>query len=413
MFRKVTVTLLVNIFMNILFVTSKFGLMSHIDCGAANRTTMLVMALAQLGHVDVISFYKVPIHSTIPDCDVIYNTFIPNDNLTLKDKIIRKLNLIFRPWHPNGFYSINKQRDLVVEKLYNKKKYDIVVCRYIDNVVSCGLMKYADKLVVDVDDNLSSAYKRDFQNKKFQHVWSKPFALLEIKAVNLMSKWLLKQVRLSFFSNILDSPYDKSVFLHNVPALTGDLPKITNQTPIRMLLVGWLDFFPNKYGVLHFVHNIFPLIREKVTNAEIKIVGKSKDDNLFSELRSQSGVNAPGFVEDLQMEYSNCRVVITALYHGSGSSVKFIEGIMMNRPVVSTPFGARGFDTVFKAGEHYLLAESDQEFADKVVELLTSIDKGNEMARKAREVADKNFSQERFFEIVKNNINSTFASVLE
>ncbi len=392
--------------MNILFVSCNFGLLSHIDCGAANRSTMFVRALTQVGHVDVISFYKYPIHSTIPKCEVVYSTYIPNEVPTLKERIFRKLNLIFRPWHPSGIYLKNKIRISIVDKYYSRKHYDLVACRYINDAICCGLMNYSNKLIIDVDDNLSEAFKRNFQGKAFKHVWSKLFALWQIKTVGLMSKWVLKQVRISFFSNMLEPPYTKSVFLHNVPALIGNLPSINPQTPLRILLVGWLDFFPNKYGARHFVHDIFPLIREKVANVELYIIGKSNDETFLSELCSKNGVYALGYVEDLYKEYSDSRIVITPLYHGAGTSVKFIEGIMMNRPVVSTPFGARGFDAVFKAGEHFLLAESDQEFADNVIYLLNSVDKCNEMARKAREVADKNFSQERFFEIVRTAICS-------
>ena len=85
-----------------------------------------------------------------------------------------------------------------------------------------------------------------------------------------------------------------------------------------------------------------------------------------------------------------------------------IEGIMMNRPVVSTPVGARGFDCVFQANRHYWLANSDQEFVDQVLNVLSDRTKASLMAREACEIAKVKFSQESFFEVVKTSLSRLF-----
>lgn len=391
--------------MNILFVNCKFGMLDIVDCGAANRTTMFVQALAQIGHVDVVSFYHDKITSNIPHCNVVYSGNVSSTpvNNSLLDKMRRIINLLLKPYDPLTYYRINPKRESIVDMQYSKKRYDIVACRYIDDAVNCGLMKYASKLVIDVDDNPVNAYKRDMSNRKFRFPWSKSFALWEAYSLGIMSKCFLKKTKCSFYSNILEPPYKKSVFLHNVTTIKEVNSEITDNTPKRILVVGWIDFFPNKNGVLHFIEKIFPLIKSTIPDAELHVVGKCNDD-LLRRLNSYEGVKALGFVENVVKEYQNCRVVIVPIYQGAGSSVKFVEGLMMKRPMVSTPMGARGFDKICSKGEHYLLAKTDEEFASNVIRLLKSVNMANTIAQDAYEVGNSYFSQERFCEIVKNSI---------
>ena len=288
--------------------------------------------------------------------------------------------------------------------LFSKKRYDIVACRYIDDAVSCGLLKYASKLVIDVDDNPVNAYKRDMSNRQIRFPWSKFLALWQAYSLGIMSKLLLKKIKCSFYSNILEPPYKKSVFLNHVTNLREQIHEITENTPKRILVVGWLDFFPNRNGVLCFVEKNFPLIKSAVPDAQLYDVGKCKDNNLLSKLNRIEGVKALGFVENVVKEYQNCRVIIVPIYQGAGSSVKFVEGLMMKRPMVSTTMGARGFDKICLEGEHYLLANSDEQFAKNVIALLESVSISNTIAQAAYEVGKTNFSHERFCEIVKETI---------
>lgn len=392
--------------MNILFVNCKFGMLDIIDCGAANRTTMFVQALAQIGHVDVISFYGEKITSNIPDCDVVFSESTPFIQVSesFLSVIGRKIRLLFKPFDPLTYYQLNKSREDVVDSQYSKKQYDIVVCRYIDDAVSCGLMKYAGKLVIDVDDNPVNAYKRDISNKKFRYPGSKLLALWQANFLGIMTKRLLSKIRTSFYSNIIEPPYKESVFLHNVTTLKEQITEITENTPKRILVVGWLDFFPNRNGVVHFVETIFPLIKSVVPDAELRIVGKCKDETFISQLNSVEGVRALGYVENVVEEYKNCRVIIVPIYQGAGSSVKFVEGLMMKRPMVSTPMGVRGFEKICSEGKHYLLAKTDEQFAKNITALLESVRLSNNIAQAAYEVGNTCFSQERFCEIVKDTI---------
>ena len=222
--------------------------------------------------------------------------------------------------------------------------------------------------------------------------------------IGTMQHRLLKRVKLSFFSNESEPPYEKSVFLHNVPLLSSPCGEVTADTPMRLLFVGNIDFAPNKHGLSHFVESVFPIIKERMPAVELNVVGLCQDLEFKSKLCSIPGVNVLGFVEDLREAYQNCRVVVVPIYLGAGTSIKFIEGMMMNRPIVSTPMGARGFDRIFQVDRHYWLADNDREFADHVINVLSDLDKANAMAREASAIARMIFSKDSFYDVVRDSV---------
>lgn len=396
--------------MNILFVSCYFRLFGNLDCGGANRSNMFLKALSQIGDVDVISFYREPQTSDIPNCHVVWDNYIANKPGFITKKM-RKLRLLFSPDSPHAYYPINRQYESVVMRFLGKKRYDIVSCRYIMDAVSCGLDKYPDRLVIDVDDNLVSAFKRNQSILIRKYPWTMAMASFECRHVGLMQEKFLSKVRCSFYSNILEPTSKESVYLHNVTSHTPSLPEITEKTPLRLLIVGWLDFFPNKNGVLYFVEKIFPQIKKKNPGVELHIAGKTKDTELLRRLNSVDGVLALGYVENILEEYRNCRAIVVPIYEGAGTSVKFIEGMMMNRPVLSTPMGVRGFEHLCIADEHYMLAETDEQFVDKAHVLLNSVSKAKALAQAAKEIGTNNFSHEKFYNIVQNEICKKFEDI--
>lgn len=397
--------------MNILFISCNYRMFEGIDCGASNRSTMFVKALSELGHVDVVSFYKEPIRSNVDNCDVIYcQTGKKKTKPHYVGPIhtcIKFLRLLFKNTDVYSYYELDRDKESVVDDFVQKKYYDIIACRYIEDAAICGLVKYSNRLVIDVDDNLESGYKRDIPNMQFRHFWNKWMINLMMCNIGKMSDSFLSNVKSSFCSNQLESPCSKSVFLHNVTTISEKIPAISETTPMRMLIVGWLDFWPNKSGVLYFVENVLPKIRKENPIAELYIIGKSKDSEFLKQLNETDGVRALGFVEDINAEYKNCRVVVVPVYQGAGTSVKFVEGLFVNRPIVSTPMGARGFESICKADEDYMLATNDDEFVKKIVKLLSSVELSTKIAGNAYKVGNENFSQKRFVEIVKNTILKT------
>ena len=66
---------------------------------------------------------------------------------------------------------------------------------------------------------------------------------------------------------------------------------------------------------------------------------------------------------------------------GGGTRIKIYEAMGMERAVVSTTIGAEGLDVV--DGEHILLADDPQSFADAVIALLHAPERAEQVGRQS------------------------------
>jgi glycosyltransferase involved in cell wall biosynthesis len=80
--------------------------------------------------------------------------------------------------------------------------------------------------------------------------------------------------------------------------------------------------------------------------------------------------------------FESATVFVVPLLSGGGTRLKILEAMAMQLPIVSTAIGAEGIDC--NPGEHLLVADSDQEFARAVVELLRDETRRQSMGKAAR-----------------------------
>ena len=384
--------------MEILFIVDSHRII-HPDTGASVRNNLFVRALLVISHVDIITFAIDNEVSDIPNCDVIYSKKVSDSVGRIGGGIHSIICATLWPENTNPYYKLNKKKEAIIDSLIKRKKYDIITCRYVETAIKCGLLKYKDKLIIDADDNLVSILKyKATQARSVIDKWKKKY---KSKRIGKMQNKLLSSILCSFCSNKSELPSPQTIFLPNTSILNERL--VESSISNRLLFVGLLTFYPNKQGITHFVDTIFPIIKHINPQIQLRIVGESEPDFL-SYLNNIDGVEAVGRVDDLSIEYQKATVVVIPIYYGSGTSVKFVEALFMNRPVVSSLMGARGFSEVCQDGVHYMLANNDQEFAEKTIELLSSASKRKEMANNGYLIASKHFSQERFMEIVKESI---------
>lgn len=398
--------------MNILFISNAFRLFDDADCGGGNRTTMFINALSTIGHVDVISFEGSIIKGFKGNISIIHTDRIETNyhptNWQRRLSMVKSFYKLLRyPSSPYSFFSVNKAKENCIDAYYSLKKYDIVACRYIDTVINSGLLKYSSKLVVDIDDRPSIAIKRDIETTRFHHIWEKKYYQLRAHYIDRMTSEVLDRFICSFYSNRLEKPADNSVFLHNVSLQTNPCGLVSNNTPKRLLIVGNMNFPPNKCGIQYFVENVFAEIRKKTVDAELHIVGRIKDYRFAEKLNNVDGVVVKGYVEDIVKEYEEARVVVVPIYSGSGTSVKFIEALQLRRPIIATPLGVRGYEDVCKNGEHYLLSSDNREFIDNCLCLLDNVDLCNDIACSGYKIAHKYLSPLCFNSIVSNTVLSS------
>ncbi len=158
--------------------------------------------------------------------------------------------------------------------------------------------------------------------------------------------------------------------------------------PNSLLFVGFFKHMPNVEGILYFLREVYPLIKQRKPEVRVYIVGASPPTEVL-EFKQDPSIIVTGFVDDLRDYYARAQVFIVPILRGAGVRVKIYEAMAAGIPIVSTGLGAEGIEVT--DGKDLYLADTPQEFATKVLALLEDQQLQREMAAKARELVVKNY----------------------
>ena len=149
-------------------------------------------------------------------------------------------------------------------------------------------------------------------------------------------------------------------------------------TPPRIGFVGPFAHPPNLEGIRWFAKECWPLIKLQVPDARLRIVGKGSE----SELKPiGSDIDGLGWVPDLAEEMASWSLMVVPIRSGAGTRVKLAQALSLKCPVVSTSYGAYGYNA--KDGTYMLLADAPDAFAKACVGVVGSPMQARAMANRA------------------------------
>lgn len=152
---------------------------------------------------------------------------------------------------------------------------------------------------------------------------------------------------------------------NRVPA-PGPLPAVART---HLLFAGTLNYPPNEEAVALLCERVLPrLAALGLGTLRLAIVGSRVAPRLAARLAASPGVDFFPDAATLAPHYARALAIVVPLHAGGGTKLKTIEAFAHRRPVVSTARGVRGLGAV--AGQHYLPAESADDFAASIARLV-------------------------------------------
>ncbi len=134
-----------------------------------------------------------------------------------------------------------------------------------------------------------------------------------------------------------------------------------------IVLSGKMSYHANVSAALHFVRQIFPLIRQKRPNARLVIVG-SDPSPAVRRLAVDPAISVTGHLPDIRGVLGRATVAVCPVTVKVGIQNKVLEAMAMGVPVVSSREGLEGLDA--RPGQDLLVAENPREFAGLVDRIL-------------------------------------------
>lgn len=388
--------------MNILFV-DEFNVFDP-SFGAEQRSNLLLRACCKIAQVDVVLFKQYHTRPNIDNCQIVYENNI-DDHYTLKDKMKKLLSFNYE-----CISIVNHRKQEIISELLNKKSYDYIVVRYVPKAINYGLLNYADRLVIDIDDNPITGIMNQLKSlkiKKWKKLKKQLYWKIKLPCFKKSFFTIVDSIKIPFVSNIEDTYINESKCVHlpNVPFTEPDAKYCDfSEFSKKVIWVGLVNYLPNYLGLEHFFECIYPKVLSKVPDLEVVVCGKYGDYDV-SRWKNLQGVSVKGFVDDLEFEYSSARAAIVPCYLGAGTNIKVLEAMRMKRPCITSEYGARGYDNYFEKNVDYLVCKNDDDFAASIIDMLENEQRNHEISANGFEKVSKFFSKDRFLNIVASSFN--------
>jgi glycosyltransferase involved in cell wall biosynthesis len=252
------------------------------------------------------------------------------------------------------------------------------------------LRPYSRRVILDLH-NIESLWHRSLAD--LEH-GARALALRRFatSSVALERQWLPKFDRL-----LVTSAEDAAAVREIVPGAgvtvypnaLPDIPLPARMEREEIVFSGNLEYTPNILAVRFFHDSIWPVLRSRWPVLKWKIVGKHPEA-IEAIVHGDPRIELTGFVEDAVAALATAKVALVPVLAGSGTRVKILEAWAAGTAVVSSTLGAAGLGC--RSGEHLLLADHPDSFAEAVSGLLASAADRNEIGSAGRKLYEERFT---------------------
>jgi glycosyltransferase involved in cell wall biosynthesis len=174
---------------------------------------------------------------------------------------------------------------------------------------------------------------------------------------------------------------------------TDEVIVVDRPNPTHVLHIGTMYWPPNIDGVLWFIREVWPLIREKKPDAQFDVVGSRPPQEIVALGGDETGINVTGYVPDPMPYFRRAALMVVPLRAGGGMRVKILNALAQGIPSVSTTLGAEGIAVT--PGENIMVGDTPAAFADAVVQLLDDRELAQRIARNGRRLAEEKYDYRR------------------
>jgi sugar transferase (PEP-CTERM/EpsH1 system associated) len=281
------------------------------------------------------------------------------------------------------FYSPTLARR--VRELLGRERYDLIfvhcssVAQYVERVQ--GIPKILDFGDMDSQKWLEYARYKPFplstgywlEGKKLEREESRLASRFDMCTATTEAEWKTlasygQGSASDWFPNGVDSGY----------FAPGEQP----YDPDTICFVGRMDYYPNQECMFDFCANVLPLLRERRPHVKLMIVGADPSPGV-KKLARLPGVTVTGSVPDVRPYVRQSALMVAPLNIARGTQNKILEAMAMGVPVVTSGVAAAGVDA--RAQEHFLVANTYEDYSAAVLRILEDPDERNRLARAGRD----------------------------
>ncbi|MBU0707713.1 glycosyltransferase family 4 protein [Patescibacteria group bacterium] len=290
-------------------------------------------------------------------------------------------------WFQYRLYT--KAMVLKIKELDNSSDYDLI---YVHSPYMSAYLKHIKKkpVVFSYIDALSSWYQQ------FNKVTRNPLKKIHYMHECRMAKLLEKNVLPSLKSTIVVSKIDAEIINRlspkaNITVIPNGVDlkffrlSTTPPEPNTIIFSGTMNYPPNVKAVLDFNEKAWPKLKKMHPDIHWTIVGKNPTLDIFELQSHDSQITVTGYVKDIRTYIWRSAIYVSPLSICTGFKNIIIEAMACGKAVVASSVSLTGFPIIDR--ENVMVANSTDEFVEKISFLLANPEKRQRMEKKAQDFA--------------------------
>lgn len=135
-----------------------------------------------------------------------------------------------------------------------------------------------------------------------------------------------------------------------------------------LFFLGSLDWMPNREGIEWFIESFYKDLTEGDLRVKFYVAGHNIPDS-FDDYEAMGKIFIQGEIDDASEFVNSKAIMVVPLLSSGGMRVKIVEGMAMEKCIISTSLGAEGIN--FTNGSNILIANNRQEFYDAIERCIT------------------------------------------
>jgi glycosyltransferase involved in cell wall biosynthesis len=154
--------------------------------------------------------------------------------------------------------------------------------------------------------------------------------------------------------------------------------------------LGSMNWVPNEEGVKWFLEEVWPKVHKNHPYLRFYLAGRNMPDWLTT--KSIPGVEIVGEVDDAQEFICSKGIMIVPLFSGSGIRIKIIEGMALNKAIISTDIGAEGINYTHE--KNIMIANTPEDFIAAIDKCIADKEFCINMGKEAAQVIEHDHNNE-------------------
>ncbi len=178
----------------------------------------------------------------------------------------------------------------------------------------------------------------------------------------------------------------------------NQVKKAPTKNPI-VLFVGNFKWLPNRDAAIFLARDIWPMIKAKIPNAKLWIVGANPTLEIEA-LGKINGVTVEGEIPDIRDAFKAASVLLAPVRNGRGTRYKILESMASETPVVGTHLSVEGLD--IQPGKHALVSDDPRQLAKYTTQVLQDKKLHRRLSTSGKELITKKYEWKRISKTLDN-----------